>query len=64
MESDYKIVEERADAQGNITYQRVRFYFGTVTIMDEFDTIFRVVVPKTLYRRSEMFEEMEYTYGN
>jgi hypothetical protein len=64
MESDYKIVEERADAQGNITYQRVRFYIGAVTTVDEYDYLQKQVVPVTAYRRTEMIDEVEYTYGN
>jgi hypothetical protein len=64
MEFDYKIVEERADANGNITYQRVRFYSGAVTTEDEFDYVEHAVVPVTVYRRTAMVDEIEYTYGN
>lgn len=63
MESDYKIVSEKTDDLGEIVSQVVRFYFGSVTTEDELNPQTNTLEPVTRYRRSEMFEEVEYTYG-
>lgn len=63
---DYKIVEEH-EVNGEIVYQRVRFYSGAITTEDEL-VVDEVnggmsLQPVTRYRRTEMLEEVEYTYG-
>lgn len=57
---DYKIVEER-EVNG-IIYQKVRFYEGDITTEDEFDPETQQLVPVTRYRRTNMYEEVEYWY--
>lgn len=66
MVADYKIVEQREE-NGQIVYQRVRFYSGAETtenepVRDEVTKLL-VVQPVTRYRRNAMIEEVEYTYG-
>lgn len=61
METDYKIVEER-EVNGTIEYQKVRFYQGATSTLDEYDVETNTLVPVTRYRRSDMYEEIEYWY--
>lgn len=67
MESDYKIVTQREE-NGQIMYQKVRFYSGEVTTEDELvrdeATKLLVLQPVTRYRRTAVIDEIEYTYGN
>lgn len=58
---DFKIVEEREDAEG-VIYQKVRFYEGDITTEDEFNPDTRKIEPVTRYRRTAMIEEREYNY--
>lgn len=64
MYTDYKIVEEREE--NGIIYQKVRFYEGAITTEDEtrLDPATGEVVtePTERYRRTVMYEEVEYQY--
>lgn len=62
MQADYKIVEEK-EVNGEIVYQRVRYYTGEVTTEDEFNPDTEQLEPVTRYRRNGMVEEVEYLYG-
>lgn len=57
---DYKVVEEREE--GDLIYQKVRFYEGDITTLDELNPSTGIIEPITRYRRSEMVEEIEYWY--
>lgn len=59
---DYKIVEER-EVNGEIVYQRVKFFSGDITTADELDIISGETKSVTRLRRNEMVEEVEYNYG-
>lgn len=62
MQMDYKIVEEREE-NGEIVYQRVRFYEGAVTTEDEWNGETQQMEPVTRYRRTSLVDEVEYVYG-
>ena len=59
---DYKIAEQR-EINGEVVYQRVRYYLGAVTTEDELNADTQQLEPVTRYRRSKMVEEVEYVYG-
>lgn len=63
MYTDYKIVEEREDANGDVYFQRVRYYQGEVSTQDEVNFETGNLEPVTRYRRNNMYEEIEYIYG-
>ena len=64
---DFKITEER-EVDGQIVYQKVRFYEGYVTTENEEArnevTMQLELKPVTRYRRTTVIDEVEYTYGN
>ena len=60
MLTDYKIVEEREE--NGVIYQKVRFYEGDVTTEDELNLETNELEPVTRYRRTNMYEEVEYWY--
>ena len=59
---DYKIVEEK-EVNGEIVYQKVRYYLGDITIENEPDPDTGRMTPMEKYRRTTLNEEVEYTYG-
>lgn len=61
MLTDYKIVEER-ELDG-ILYQKVRYYEGEITTENEIDPETGNSIAVTRYRRSLMYDEVEYEYA-
>ena len=64
MLNDYKISEER-ESNGVLTYQKVRFYEGSISTENEKDVVnpgSSILIPVTRYRRKAMISEVEYIY--